>query len=151
MGGLSIDFNCDMGEGFGAWRLGEDARIISCIRADNLRTLLCGRSFSILMSGLQKYHVHLNGLIHRGKTQPRGPMLSQGPSSGRALSREGKSTPSACRYKMSLFWYIPCFCLQQTSVQSGQTAAVYPSIIGEDSINNSFNVFAISVRFVVMG
>jgi hypothetical protein len=77
--------------------------IISCIRADNLRTFRCGRSFNVLMRGSQKYHVHLNGLIHRGKTQPLGPMLSQGPSGGLASSREGASTPSARRYEKSLF------------------------------------------------
>jgi hypothetical protein len=77
--------------------------IISCISSDNLRTFRCGRSFNVLMSGSQKYHVHLNGLIHRGKTQPPGPMLSHGPSRGLASSREGAFTPSACRYKISLF------------------------------------------------
>jgi hypothetical protein len=125
--------------------------IISCIRADNLRAFRCGRSFNVLMSGSQKYHVHLNGLIHRGKTQPRGPMLSQGPSRGLAPLREGTATPSACRYEISPFRYIPCFCLQQTSVQAGQTEAVYSSIIGEDSIKSCFNVFAVSTRSVVMG
>jgi UPF0271 protein len=31
-----IDFNCDMGEGFGAWRLGEDERIIACVTSANI-------------------------------------------------------------------------------------------------------------------
>jgi UPF0271 protein len=31
-----IDFNCDMGEGFGAWRLGEDRRIIACVTSANI-------------------------------------------------------------------------------------------------------------------
>ncbi len=31
-----IDFNCDMGEGFGAWRLGEDAQIIAHITSANV-------------------------------------------------------------------------------------------------------------------
>ncbi len=31
-----IDFNCDMGEGFGAWRLGEDDRIIGCVTSANI-------------------------------------------------------------------------------------------------------------------
>ncbi len=34
--GARIDFNCDMGEGFGAWRLGEDARVIRCITSANI-------------------------------------------------------------------------------------------------------------------
>ncbi len=31
-----IDFNCDMGEGFGAWRMGEDEGIISCVTSANI-------------------------------------------------------------------------------------------------------------------
>ncbi len=31
-----IDFNCDMGEGFGAWRLGDDKRIIACVTSANI-------------------------------------------------------------------------------------------------------------------
>jgi UPF0271 protein len=34
--GARIDFNCDMGEGFGGWRLGEDARVIRCITSANI-------------------------------------------------------------------------------------------------------------------
>jgi UPF0271 protein len=31
-----IDFNCDMGEGFGAWRLGDDEHVITCITSANV-------------------------------------------------------------------------------------------------------------------
>jgi len=31
-----IDFNCDMGEGFGTWRLGEDQGVIACVTSANI-------------------------------------------------------------------------------------------------------------------
>jgi len=124
--------------------------IISCIIPASFLAFFCDPLLSAARRASQKYHVHLNGLIHRGRRQPLGPMSSQGPSSDRVPSLCGATIPSPFRYPISFSRYTPCLCLQHTSVQTGQVVTVYSSMSGDESIRSCLSFNATSICLSVM-